>query len=315
MRLTPTPLISTLLLTLLLGLLSTLPASAAPAGTFAGTIEFMDSEGVNPVTYVSLNGPASTVGIQVRIVDKDLDVTIKREEANADVLDATRQSSGQVQPLVGETWFDLQDMNDDGRVNNKDIRALDSAGNNVVQGSDIIRYDRTNGTLSVPVNTSKLEYWIKRKTTLGSGSAAQQSGRERQGNAKVEPTSLTDGPNGPDDRNGATIPVPKGHPLLPMDYGWIDVLEAQFPGLKTRQDVEVAKQMLSGSIRAYNETPASQEEPDLVVEAFFTPAGTNGQPPASVSFKVFDAARIGEPGEPGFQPRGRSWRGPGQPTL
>ena len=312
MHLTPTPLISTLLLTLLLGLLSTLPASAAPAGTFAGTIKFMDPEGVSPVTHVSLNGPASTVGIQLRIVDKDLDVIIKREGVNADALDSNRQSSGQVQPLEGETWFDLQDMNGDDRVNNKDIRALDSAGTNVVQGSDIIRYDRTNGTLSVPVNTAKLEYWIKKKTTLGSGSAAQQSGRERQGTTKVEPNSLTDGPNGPDDRNGATIPVPEGHSLLPTDYGWIDVLEAQFPGLKARQDIVVAL-MLAASIRAYNETPASQEEPDLVVEAFFTPAGTNGQPPASVSFKIFDAASIGEPGEPGFQPGAEVGVGPDSP--
>ena len=289
---------------MLLGLLTTLPAATAPIDSFAGTIEFLDAEGVSPVTYVSLNGPAATVGIQLRIEDKDLDVTIKREGDNADVLDATRQSSGQVQPLAGEEWFDLQDMNGDGRVDRRDIRALDSAGNSVVTESETIWYDGTNGVLRVPVNTAKLEYWIKTKTTLGSGSAAQQSGRERQGQEVYD--SLT---------NGSTIPVPAGHSLLPTDYGWIDVLEAQSPGLKTRQDVEVAQQMLAASIRAYNETPANEEESDLVIQADFTPAGTDGQPPAGVSFKVFHRGSIGEPGEPGFQPGAEVGVGPGgQPS-
>ena len=289
---------------MLLGLLTTLPASAASTDSFAGTIEFLDATGVTPISYVSLNGPASTVGIQLRIVDKDLDVIIKREGANPDALDANRQSSGQVQPLVGEEWFDLQDMNGDGRVDRRDIRALDSAGNNVATASETIWYDGTNGVLRVPENTAKLEYWIKTKTTLGSGSAAQQSGRERQGQEVYD--SLT---------NGATIPVPEGHSLLPTDYGWIDVLEAQSPGLKTRQDVEVAQQMLAASIRAYNETPANDEETDLVIQADFTPAGANGQPPASLSFKVFHRGSIGEPGEPGFQPGAEVGVGPGgQPS-
>ena len=258
----------------------------------------------HPISYVSLNGPASTDGIHLRITDKDLDVIIKREGANADVLDATRQSSGQVQPLVGEEWFDLQDMNGDDRVDRRDIRALDSAGNNVVTASETIWYDGTNGVLRVPEDTVKLEYWIKTKTTLGSGSAAQQSGRERQGRAVYD--SLT---------NGATIPVPEGHSLLPTGYGWIDVLEAQYPGLKSRQDVEVAQQMLAASIRAYNETPANDEETDLVIQADFTPAGTDGQPPASLSFKVFHHGSIGEPGEPGFQPGAEVGVGPGgQPS-
>ena len=289
---------------MLLGLLTTLPASAASTDSFAGTIEFLDATGVTPISYVSLNGPASTVGIQLRIEDKDLDVTIKREGDNADVLDANRQSSGQVQPLVGEEWFDLQDMNGDGRVDRRDIRALDSAGNNVITESESIWYDGTNGVLRVPASAAKLEYWIKTKTTLGSGSAAQQSGRERQGRAVYD--SLT---------NSATIPVPEGHSLLPTDYGWIDVLEAQSPGLKTRQDVEVAQQMLAASMRAYNETPANDEETDLVIQADFTPAGTNGQPPASLSFKVFHRGSIGEPGEPGFQPGAEVGVGPGgQPS-
>ena len=288
---------------MLLGLLITLPASAAPIDSFAGTIEFLDATGDNPVTYVSLNGPASSVGIQLRITDKDLDVITKREGANADALDATRQSSGQVQPLAGEEWFDLQDMNGDGRVDRRDIRALDSADNSVVIGSETIWYDKTNGVLRVPANTAKLEYWIKTKTILGSGSAAQQSGRERQGRAVFD--SLT---------NGATIPMPEGHSLLPTGYGWIDVFEARFPGLKTRQDMEVAQQMLSANIRAYNETPATVEESDLVIQADFTPAGTNGQPPASLSFKVFNHFAIGEPGEPGFQPGARVGVGPGGPS-
>ena len=293
MRLRPTSFVPTLLLALLLGLLTTLPTSAVTTTTFPGTIEFLDADGVTPITFVSLNGPASTVGIQLRITDKDLDVVIKREGENADILDANRLSSGDLQPLDGEEWFDLQDMNDDGRVDRRDIRALDAEGNSVVTSSEPIWYDRTNGILRVPTNTAKLEYWIKTKTTLGSGSAAsgQQSGRERQGSATYD--SLT---------NGATIPVPIGHSLIPEGYGWIDVLEARFPGLKTRQDAEVAQQMLAANMRAYNETPADAEEADLVIQADFTPAGTNGQPPAGLSFKAFNQFAIGEPGEPGFQP-------------
>ena len=179
-------------------------------------------------------------------------------------------------------------------------------GNSVVTESEPIWYDRTNGILRVPTNTAKLEYWIKTKTTLGSGSAAsgQQSGRERHGSAIYD--SLT---------NGANIPVPIGHSLLPEGYSWIDVLEARFPGLKTRQDVELVEAMLKNSLRAYNETPANPEESDLVIDAFFTPAGANGQTPASVSFKVFHAAAIGEPGEPGFQPGADVGVGPnGQPS-
>ncbi len=267
----------------------------------------MDATGITPISYVSLNGPASTVGIQLRITDTDLDVVIKREGENADVLDGSRLSAGDIQPLVGEEWFDLQDMNGDGRVDRRDIRALDSAGNNVVTDSETIWYDKTNGVLRVPEDTVKLEYWIKTKTTLGSGSAAQQSGRERQGQEIY--ASLT---------NGATIPVPEGHSLLPTDYGWIDVLEAQSPGLKATQDVEtvpILEMMLKASIRAYNEPPANEEESDLVIDAFFTPAGTNGQPPASVSFKVFNHFAIGEPGEPGFQPGAEVGVGPGgQPS-
>ena len=267
----------------------------------------MDATGITPISYVSLNGPASTVGIQLRITDTDLDVIIKREGENADVLDGSRLSAGDLQPLVGEEWFDLQDMNADGRIDRRDIHALDSAGNSVVTESETIWYDGTNGVLRVPENTAKLEYWIKTKTTLGSGSAAQQSGRERQGRAVYD--SLT---------NGATIPVPEGHSLLPTGYGWIDVLEAQSPGLKATQDVEtvpILEMMLKASIRAYNETPANEEESDLVIDAFFTPAGTNGQPPASVSFKVFDHFAIGEPGEPGFQPGAEVGVGPGgQPS-
>ena len=73
--------------------------------------------------------------------------------------------------------------------------------------------------------------------------------------------------------------------------------------------------MLAASIRAYNETPANEEESDLVIQADFTPAGTDGQPPASVSFKVFHRGSIGEPGEPGFQPGAEVGVGPGgQPS-
>ena len=73
--------------------------------------------------------------------------------------------------------------------------------------------------------------------------------------------------------------------------------------------------LLKASIRAYNETPANEEESDLVIDAFFTPAGTDGQPPAGVSFKVFHRGSIGEPGEPGFQPGSEVGVGPGgQPS-
>ena len=171
MRLRPIDFAFILILALLLG---TLPAfsvstSASPSGAVPGTIEFLDSVGDNPVTHVSLNGPAATVGVQVWITDKDLDVIIKREGDDADAIDATRISSGVVQPREGEAWYDLQDMNEDGWIDSRDIRALDSAGNSVVTASQTIWYDRTNSILRVPTNTAKLEYWIKTKDHLGRG--------------------------------------------------------------------------------------------------------------------------------------------------
>ena len=86
------------------------------------------------------------------------------------------------------------------------------------------------------------------------------------------------------------------------------MLEARFPGLKTRQDLktelelETFGKMLAGYMRAYNEEPttASEDERVLNHDVFFTPAGGGGQTPASVTIKVFDGTDIGEPGEPGF---------------
>ena len=299
-RLEATPLPSPILLASLLGLLTTFPTSAAPANAIAGTIEFLDSTGVTSISHVSLNGPAATVGIQLRITDKDLDVVIKREGDNADVLDSNRLSSGHVQPRDGETWFDLQDMNDDGRTDLKDIRALDDEGNSTATGTERISYDSNNGILRVPPNTVRLEYWIKTKTTLGAGSASPQSGRVRQGTAAY-----------PSLMNGSNIPVPGGHSLLPAGYGWIDVLQARFPGIKERQDTTLVEQLLKANVRAYNEIPANSEEGDLRIDAFFTPAGTDGQPPATVSFSVFNGTSIGEPGELGFRPAAVVGVGPG----
>ena len=225
---------------------------------------------------------------------------------NADAIDATRISSGVVQPREGEAWYDLQDMNEDGWIDSRDIRALDSAGNSVVTASQTVQYDRTNSILRVPTNTAKLEYWIKTKTTLGAGSAAPQSGAERQGKASY--ASLT---------NGASVPAPPDHSLLPSGYGWIDVLEARFPGLKTRQDLktelelETFGKMLAGYMRAYNEEPAtaSKDERSLNHDVFFTPAGGGGQTPASVTIKVFDGAGIGEPDDPVYHYSARrGWR-------
>ncbi len=268
----------------------------------AGTIQFLDSEGADEVTHISLNGPAATVGFQLRITDKDLDVTIKREGEDADVLDDSRLSSGMVQPLEGEEWFDLQDMNGDGRIDIRDIRALDSSGASTVTDTESIWYDRTNGILRVPANTAMLEYWIKTRTTLGSGSgsSAQGPGSNQQGMAVYN--SLT---------HGNDIPAPDGHSLLQENYGWIDVLEARFEGLKERQDTILVQSILEASVRAYNETKAIPDEGDLLVNAFFTPASTDGQTPASVTFRVFNGETIGEPGDPGFQQAAEVGAGPG----
>ena len=282
MRLKPPLFLPILLLALLLGTLPTFQISAAPLNDFVGTIEFLADDGVTPISYVSLNGPAATEGIQLRITDKDLDVIIKREGDNADVLDANRLSSGNVFPLEGEEWFDLQDMNGDGRVDIRDIRALDDGGNSVVTTSERIWYDGTNGILRVPANTAKLEYWIKTKTTLGAASTSRQTGRDRMGRAVYE--SLT---------HSATIPVPEGHSLLSQSYNWIDVLEARFPGLKQRQDVIAVVPMLVANLRVYNETPATDNEPDLTVGASFSPAQTGGQTEASMSFAIFDTGPVG----------------------
>ena len=260
---------------LLLSILWISRANASPVIAVPGTIEFLDADGVTPVSYISLNGPAATVGIQLRISDKDLDGIIKREGDNADVLDASRRTSRGIEPLAGEKWFDLQDMNEDGRTDSRDIRALDSEGNSVVTGTEIIWYDRTNGILRVPDAANKLEYWIKTKTTLGAGSPGGQAGGERQGKAIY--ASLT---------NGSTIPVPPGHSLLSPGYGWIDVLEARSEGLKTRQDMAVVEALLMASIRAYNKRPADPNEGDLRIDAFFTPSSIDGQPPARGAFGI-----------------------------
>ncbi len=306
MRLGQRPLAAVILLTALLGFLINFPTSAAPAASIPGTIQFLELNGDDKVTRVSLNGPAATVGIQLRIADKDLDVTIKREGDNADVLDSSRLSSGDVLPRDGETWFDLQDMNDDGRVNIRDIRALDQSGASTVTDTETIWYDRNNGILRVPANTAKLEYWIKTITTLGSqtGSSASEPGRDQQGQAIYD--SLA---------HDNDIPVPEGHSLLQEGYGWIDVLEAGFEGLKERQDTEVVQAILGASIRAFNETPATSGEGDLLVDAFFTPSGNGGQTPAAVSFRVFNGESVGEPGDPGFQAASEVGVGPGgQPS-
>ncbi len=304
MRLEGLPLLHSILLAFLLGLLTAFPTSAAPVNATAGTIEFLDFAGIKPITHVSLNGRAATHGIQLRITDKDLDVVIKREGRNADVLVANRLASGYVHPREGETWFDLQDMNNDGRVDIRDIRALDDEGSSTVTDTERIWYDRTNGILRVPTSTRKLEYWIKTKTTLGGGSASPQPGRVRQGRA-VNGSLM----------NGDDIPVPEGHSLLPTGYGWIDVLEARFPGIKERQDKALVEPLLKANLRAYNETPANAGEGDLRIDAFFTPAGTDGQPSASVTFRVFNSVSIGEPGEPGFQPAANVGVGPnGEPS-
>lgn len=303
MRLRPTDFALILLLAFLLGTLRTFSVSATPdalptrvtpgplADPFPGTIAFLDSEGANPITHVSLNGPATTDGIRLQITDKDLDVIIKREGDDADILSPARITSGVVQPLQGEAWYDLQDMNEDGWIDSRDIRALDDAGNSLVTGSATVWYDRTNSILRVPTNTAKLEYWIKTKTTLGAGSAEPQSGAERRDEASY--ASLT---------NGSVIPAPPDHSLLPAGYGWIDVLHARFGNLKTRTDKAVADQELIASIRAYNEIPADENEGDLRIDADFTVAGGGGQTPASVTIKVFDGTAIGEPGDPGFIP-------------
>ena len=298
MRLKPPLFLPIPILALLLGTLPTFQISAIPLNDFVGTIEFLDADGVTPISYVSLNGPAADVGVQLRITDKDLDVIIKREGDNADVLDANRLSSGNVLPLEGEEWFDLQDMNGDGRVDIRDIRALDDEGNSVVTTSERIWYDGTNGILRVPVTATKLEYWIKTKTTLGPASTSRQTGMDRLGRAVYE--SLT---------HSTTIPVPEGHSLLPQSYSWIDVLEARFPGLKQRQDIVAVVPMLVANLRSYNETPATDNEPDLTVGASFTPADSQTQ--ASISFTIFDTGPIGEPGDPEFIPGAEVGVGPG----
>ena len=299
MRLKGRPLLPLILLASLLGTLTAFPTSALPTNAIAGTIEFFDTEGLNPITHVSLNGPAATHGVQLRITDKDLDVIIKRQGDSADVLVPSRISSGNVQPRDSETWFDLQDMNDDGRIDIRDIRALDDEDNSTVTDTERIWYDGTNGILRVPTGTRKLEYWIKTKTTLGGGSTSPQPGRSRQGRAVYE--SLM---------NGAQIPVPEGHSLLPTGYGWIDVLGTRFPGIKERQDKALVEPLLKANLRAYNETPANAGEGDLQIDAFFTPAGDGGQPSASATFRVFNSVSIGEPGEPGFQPAAVVGEGP-----
>ena len=85
-------------------------------------------------------------------------VVTKREGPNADILDSSRVTDGILQPLEGEYWFDLQDMDGNGAIDSRDIRAIDSDGNSIIES---IFLNMLHGVLRVPANTYKLEYWIK----------------------------------------------------------------------------------------------------------------------------------------------------------
>ena len=221
MRQKATWIIPGLLLTLLLGLLWAIPAFAASAGT----IGFKD--GSDTISYVSLEGVGSSGNaISVTVTDSDLDTVLKRTPANNNLFCADASEDYVMCPELGvfssnptatarnfdttvdlgnatdEDWHDVQDMNGDGFVDNRDFKgyniatvASDANGDGTddtwtVSATEVadatFSFDRGNGVLQVTggTNVDAIGYHIKKMTVIGA-----RNGTDRvTGNLEVDQT-------------------------------------------------------------------------------------------------------------------------------
>ena len=153
-----------ILVTLLLGLLWAIPAFGAAAGSIA----FNDTDG-KAITHVSLNGPAAdSTGFRLEITDSDLDTITKKVGLKA-VIDL----AGDVPAQMGEDWHNVQDMNGDGEIDNRDFTGVyitgtgddrkayksgtqlhgndkgTTTGDNPTADDCVVTFSRSNGTLDL----------------------------------------------------------------------------------------------------------------------------------------------------------------------
>ena len=176
MRLQATWIIPGILITLLLGLLWAMPASAADAGD----IMFLDGDG-NEISFVSTNGPANTDGFTVQIEDQDLNTPTEYTGVKAVPADEVDGAGSPADRDID--WTDLANRTDDDERNYKDFTALD-AGVDTLPGTDDdsavtvaradIVLDITNGTLvwTPSGGATHLEFHLNEKTEMGTFASA-----------------------------------------------------------------------------------------------------------------------------------------------
>ena len=277
MRLQATWIIPGILITLLLGLLWAMPASAADAGD----ISFLDGD--DEISYVSIHGPAESDGFTVQIEDQDLNQPTKyiddEDEAGrvvgTDAIDPTKFD-----------WTNLANMDDDTSVNINDIRVFDaSTGGTEDTARTGLVLDIVNGTLTGATGTQYLEFHLNERLTVGSDT----SGNSQYGLVTIESSGggensvelqETSAPTGKftitveicDSLDGSCTAGQTGTTLkLPVDVAG-DVITVQYRDTSPRT-TRSARISLDTSNPSFNNfTPASgtagdEKEPDLSFDA------------------------------------------------
>ena len=162
MRLQATWIIPGILITLLLGLLWAMPASAADAGD----IMFLDGD--DEISYVSLNGPAAVGGFTVQIEDQDLD-TPTRYVDDPDDSSARSRLEGTAANTDPIDWENLANMSGDNLININDIKVFDAeTGGNDITSTAGVTVDIANGNLAGAGAGEWLEFHINKQDTIGS---------------------------------------------------------------------------------------------------------------------------------------------------
>ena len=241
-----------ILVTLLLGLLWAMPAFAAEAGS----IEFLGAKGDDDeISYVSLNGPAADGGFWFQVSDSDLDTIVKRTGEDAYVVSITANTDV---PNDGiEDWHNVQDMNGDGTIDNRDFKAVDLGNDDAVGGTGAdadtafdftddttVEYSRTNGTLSITgavtgidhdgdtatttteLDVQGLAYWIKKQTIIGA-----RNGSDKTAMYEFEPSQR----GGVNTANvPGTLDPAVDTSLVDGDDTWVKLLGSKISDLTTR---------------------------------------------------------------------------------
>ena len=141
MRQKVTWIIPGILVTLLLGLLWAIPASAA---TDAGNIEFLDSAGEDEISYLSLKGLGGPgQAVMLSVTDQDLNKPTSYLGTKAILVDTIDQYD----------WTDLADRNGDGDRNYKDFSAFTLPLNTALE--DSTAPGTAEGTARVPVTIDR----------------------------------------------------------------------------------------------------------------------------------------------------------------